>query len=159
MTQDPHQKQQHDHEQQKKQPSPSQPFQLLSDEGDDGEQIIIPVDDDNISTISISSSSFSPIYASINTNQNQENATMTMKRQQKEEEKKKDRRNRVIYPSDCQSKSTHATYQWQRSATRTALPKALTLYPNRRYEVKSSNCSPVHTIDLLYRLNRLKVKI
>lgn len=62
-------------------------------------------------------------------------------------------------PSGCQSKSTNATYQWQRSAMRTVLPKGLTLYPNPRYEVKSSNRSPVHTIDLLYRLNRLKVKI
>jgi hypothetical protein len=80
-----------------RQQAPPSPFQLLSDEGDDGEEIIIPVDDDDISPISLSSSS-SPIYASINTNHNQEeNATMTMnKKQQEEEEKKKDRKVRVI---------------------------------------------------------------
>jgi hypothetical protein len=89
----PHrEQQQHDREQQQK----DQEWRrfLLSGNDYDREDIIISIDD--LSAMSSSPSSSSPIYASINTHHNQENATMTKKKQQEEEEKKKDRKVRVV---------------------------------------------------------------
>jgi hypothetical protein len=87
MAHDPHREQ--DREQQKEQQLA--PFLLLSDEGDDGEEIIIPVDG-NVSPISPSSSSI-PEGASSN-DHDRKNLTPMMKKQQ--QEKKKDRKDRVV---------------------------------------------------------------
>jgi hypothetical protein len=86
MDQDPDRQHQHDGQQKEQ-----QPFQLLSDEDDDGEEIIISIDDE-ISPISPFSSS-NLEGASSSNDHNQKNPTISVMKNKKQKEEK---RNKVV---------------------------------------------------------------